>query len=424
MIKAINHCRICQHDEFDLVIDLGSQALTGIFPATNDPPVPEGPLELIKCRETSGGCGLVQLRHSYNPAEMYGDTYGYRSGLNQSMVRHLHRRVAEATRRVELAKGDFVLDIGSNDATTLRAYGDRGYRLIGIDPSAAKFRRHYPSWVEGIADFFTADLVRDRVGRQQARIITSIAMFYDLEDPTSFMRQIRDVLADDGIWVFEQSYLPLMIERDAYDTICHEHLSYYALKQIEWMVRRAGLKTLDVEINDINGGSFCVTAAREESRLQANQWLLDTLAAREEHLGYNGQLVYQRFRDRVFGHRDQLTTLVRNLNADGQLVCGYGASTKGNVLLQFCNFTPDDIPVIAEVNEDKFGRLTPGTCIPIASEAEVRSRQPNHLLVLPWHFRENIIERERDYLQGGGSLLFPLPKVESCGQNEAFRRAA
>jgi SAM-dependent methyltransferase len=355
---------------------------------------------------------------------MYGDTYGYRSGLNQSMVRHLHRRVTDATQRVELNAGDLILDIGSNDATTLRAYGDKGYRLIGIDPSATKFREHYPPWVESVADFFTADLIRDRVGRQTAKIITSIAMFYDLEDPTAFMRQIRDVLAEDGIWVFEQSYLPLMVERDAYDTICHEHLSYYALKQIDWMARRTGLKILDVEINDVNGGSFCVTAAREDSRQQSNQWLLDTLTAREERLGYGGGDAYQSFRKRIFNHRDQLVSLVRSLNADGHEVCGYGASTKGNVLLQFCGFTPADISVIAEVNADKFGKFTPGTGIPIASEAAVRARRPDCMMVLPWHFRENILEREQQFLQAGGRLLFPLPAAELVTENAAISRAA
>jgi len=424
MHRAITACRICGNEDFQEIVDLGSQALTGVFPRSADEHVPSGPLELIKCREASGGCGLVQLRHSYEPTEMYGENYGYRSGLNRSMVRHLHHRVAEVRRRVSLEAGDVVLDIGSNDSTTLRTYGDNGYRLVGIDPSAGKFRQYYPEWVECVPDFFSADTFRAHLGKGRAKIVTSIAMFYDLEDPTDFMRQVRDVLADDGVWVFEQSYLPLMVERDAYDTICHEHVSYYALRQIDWMARQAGLKILDVELNDINGGSFCVTVAHEGSRHASNDWLVEAIAEREERLGYGGNETFDRFRDRIFSHRDELTALVSSLNASGKRVYGYGASTKGNVLLQFCGFTEQDIPAIAEVNEDKFGCVTPGTRIPIASEAEVKASGPDYLVVLPWHFRENIVSREQAYLDEGGTLLFPLPAVEMVAREAIVRRAA
>ena len=424
MSHPISACRICGNATLEEVVSLGDQAFTGLFPRTATEPVPYGPLDLVKCSQEHGGCGLVQLRHSFDPAQMYGATYGYRSGLNASMVRHLHRRVADARRRVPLAAGDVVLDIGSNDCTTLRAYGDEGYRLIGIDPSADKFRRFYPAWIEPVADFFSAETYRSRMGNARAKIITSIAMFYDLEDPTDFMRQIRDVLADDGIWVFEQSYLPLMIERNAYDTICHEHVSYYALRQIEWMAERAGLKVVDVELNDVNGGSFCITAAKAESRIPVNQWLVDAVAEREERLGYAGRAVYERFRERVFAHRRELREFVADAQAAGRRVCGYGASTKGNVLLQFCGFTPADIALVAEVNEDKFGCVTPHTRIPIASEADVRRTAPDYLLVLPWHFRDNIVERERAWLEAGGQFVFPLPQLEVVGGKAATRRAA
>ncbi|NDC63366.1 MAG: class I SAM-dependent methyltransferase [Planctomycetia bacterium] len=413
MHKAIDKCRICGNREFSLVVDLGSQALTGVFPSSREQHVPSGPLELVKCREDVGGCGLVQLRHSYDPDQMYGANYGYRSGLNKSMVQHLQRRVKEASELVGLSAGDVVLDIGSNDSTTLQAYGERGYRLIGIDPSAGKFRRYYPDWVECVPDFFSAAAFRGRCGDARARIVTSISMFYDLEDPVDFMRQVHDVLAPDGIWVFEQSYLPLMVERDAYDTICHEHISYYALAQIEWMAAKAGFRILDVEMNDINGGSFCVTAARSDSRREGRGDHVARLAEKERRAGYGGAKVYDDFRRRIVAHRDGLRRTVAEINASGETVCGYGASTKGNVLLQYCEFTPRDIPCIAEVNADKFGCFTPQTLIPILSEQDVRGRRPDHLLVLPWHFRQNIVSREQDYLAQGGSLLFPLPTIES-----------
>lgn len=422
MYKAIHSCRICGHADFNSVVDLGSQALTGVFPRLEEQHVPVGPLELIKCCETNGGCGLVQLRHSYEPDQMYGENYGYRSGLNQSMVRHLQRRVEEAKAIAEPARGDVVLDIGSNDSTTLQAYGNAGFRLLGIDPSAEKFLHYYPDWVDCVVDFFSAEAFRSKCGDMKAKVVTSISMFYDLEDPTEFMRQVCDVLADDGIWVFEQSYLPLMIERDAYDTICHEHVSYYALRQIKWMTDRVGLKIIDVELNDINGGSFCVTVAKAGSKYQPRSGRVEGLLAAEMDKGYGGRTIYDAFRNRVVKHRDDLTKSVRGLRRGGKLVCGYGASTKGNVLLQYCNFTREDIPFIAEVNQDKFGCFTPGTKIPITSESFVKDMRPDVLLVLPWHFRDNICHREQEYLSAGGELLFPLPEIKY--QRQTPRRAA
>lgn len=422
--SAIDRCRICGSADLHDLLDLGMQAFTGLFPRRASDPVPYGPLQLVKCSEVTGGCGLVQLRHSFDGSLMYGEIYGYRSGLNASMVRHLAHRVAQARRHVDLAPGDVAVDIGSNDATTLRCYGDNGYRLIGIDPAAAKFRGFYPSWVEGVPAFFSADTFREVAGSARARIVTSIAMFYDLEDPTRFMRDVREILAPDGVWVFEQSYLPLMIERNAYDTICHEHVSYYALRQIDWMARRAGLKVLDVELNDINGGSFCVTVCRDDAPFTPDDRQVQTLLEQEERHGYGDTAVYERFRDNVHRHRDDLSSLIRRTNASGKTVYGYGASTKGNVVLQWCGLTAADIPVIAEVNDDKFGCVTPHTHVPIASERDVRARNPDFLLVLPWHFRDSIVTREQGYLDNGGTLLFPLPRIEAVSRGRTVREAA
>lgn len=422
--SPIDRCRVCGSTDLADLLDLGIQAFTGLFPRHASDPIPYGPLQLVKCAEPTGGCGLVQLRHSFDDRLMYGETYGYRSGLNTSMVRHLAHRVAHARRYVDLSPGDVVVDIGSNDSTTLRCYGDNGYRLIGIDPSVEKFRDFYPSWVEGIPDFFSAETFRKVAGPARARVVTSIAMFYDLQDPALFMREIREILAPDGIWVFEQSYLPLMIERNAYDTICHEHVNYYALRQIDWLARTTGLKVIDVELNDVNGGSFCVIAARDDASFPPADRLVKSLLAREQRHGYGRMPVYDRFRERVHRHRDELPSQIRRANASGMTVCGYGASTKGNVVLQWCGLTSADIPVIAEVNADKFGCVTPHTHIPIASEREVRGRNPDCLLVLPWHFRDSIVRRERAHLESGGTLLFPLPQIEAVGHARTMRTAA
>ncbi len=424
MYKTISRCRICGNTELDSILDLGVQALTGVFPRERSAPVPTGPLELIKCRTNEGGeaCGLVQLRQSFEAGEMYGMNYGYRSGLNQSMVRHLGDLAAKVKSIVHVVPGDLVLDIGSNDSTLLQAMDEPGIRLIGMDPTGVKFRQYYPPHIRLIPDFFSAERFRREAGQDNARIVTSIAMFYDLESPLDFMLQVREVLASDGVWLFEQSYLATMLARNSYDTVCHEHLEYYALKQILWMAARAGLKILDAELNDVNGGSFCVVASREEAPYPQNESAISTLLREERDSRLDGLSIYAAFRDRIFRNRDELRCFLRESRKNGERVLGYGASTKGNVLLQFGGITAEDLPFIAEVNADKFGSFTPGSLIPIISEAQARAMTPSAFLVLPWHFRDHIIQRENQFLAAGGKLIFPLPKLEVISEKSSDRR--
>lgn len=342
---------------------------------------------------------------------MYGEDYGYRSGLNRAMVDHLAAKVAQLKRTAGLCSGDIVLDIGSNDGTTLSFYTEAGVERIGIDPTARKFRQYYDPGVEVVEDFFTAAAIRARKGDRKAKIVTSIAMFYDLDDPLTFARDVHDVLADDGIWHLEQSYLPAMIAASAYDTICHEHVEYYALRQIEWLCERANLRVIDVARNFVNGGSFAVTVCKQSAPYAANTDALNAMRASETALGLDSEAPYRRFVDAIERHREALRDLLGDLRARSQRVLGYGASTKGNVVLQYCGLTTDDIAVIAEVNADKFGKFTPGTLISIVSEADARAMSPDYFVVLPWHFRDVIIEREAEFLRKGGKLVFPLPEI-------------
>jgi hypothetical protein len=393
------------------VLNLGVQKLTGVFPLSADEPITEGPLELVWCPDS----GLLQMRHSYDLGEMYGMNYGYRSGLNKSMVEHLTQKVQYLQRLTPLAAADTVLDIGSNDATTLKAYTVQGLNRIGVDPTGVKFRDFYTDGIELIPDFFTAAEFRRIFGGKKAKIITSISMFYDLEDPGQFVRDVAEVLAPDGIWHFEQSYMPSMLRTTSYDTICHEHIEYYSLGPIIQLLKNSGLKVVDVQMNAVNGGSFAVSAAHATSPLHVNDAVINWLLDQEERMGLNTPRPFRQFEERVFEHRISLHKLIRALNADGKKVFGYGASTKGNVLLQFCGFGPKDIPCIAEVNTDKFGKFTPGTSIPIVSEAEAKALRPDYFLVMPWHFRNNIIQREQEYLKSGGKMIFPLPEIEIVG---------
>lgn len=406
--NEIESCRISGSKNLITVLDLGLQSLTGVFPRKIDTPITEGPLQLVWCPDS----GLLQLRHSYDLAEMYGMNYGYRSGLNQSMVQHLQYKVNYLQRLRPLTSEDIVLDIGSNDATLLSAYNVNGLNRIGIDPTGKKFSEFYQNGIELVPDFFTAKAFQSKFQARKAKIVTSIAMFYDLEKPRDFVADIYEILDDDGVWHFEQSYMPTMLRMNSYDTVCHEHLEYYSLGVVKNLIEQCGLKLIDVQMNAVNGGSFAVTVAKKSSNLKSNDPVIDWLLGQEDRMGLHTPKPFRDFEERVFRHRDDLSRLIRALNADNKKVVGYGASTKGNVLLQFCNFTNQDIACVAEVNPDKFGAFTPGTNIPILSEAEVRAMKPDYMLVLPWDFRDSIIRREAEYLASGGKLIFPLPEIE------------
>jgi hypothetical protein len=408
MYREIKECRIGGGKDLVSVLNLGHQALTGIFPESSSVAVTVGPLELVWCPNS----GLLQLKHSYEPSEMYGENYGYRSGLNQSMIDHLTQKVRYLESISNVSGDDVVLDIGSNDCTTLKAYNSSGLQRIGIDPTGNKFKEFYPSDIKLVADFFNRSAYYQATNKR-AKVITSIAMFYDLESPIKFAQEVAQVLSQDGIWHFEQSYMPSMLRLNSYDTICHEHLEYYSLGSVQNILEKAGLKIVDVIMNNINGGSFAVTATHAASSAhKTNSTVINWLLEQENKMGLYTPKPYREFEERVFRHREDLSRLIKNLVADGKKVLGYGASTKGNVVLQFCGLTSKEIPAIADVNPEKFGRVTPGSHIPIISEQEAKNMKPDYFLVLPWHFKDNILRREHEYLKQGGRFIFPFPEIE------------
>lgn len=410
-MKEIKKCRISKNENLISVLTLGEQVLTGVFPTSTDQKITKGPLELVWCAESQ----LLQLKHSYDLTEMYGDNYGYRSGLNQSMVSHLTNKIHNLESKIKLNSGDCVIDIGSNDATSLKAYKTPSIKRIGVDPTSEKFRQFYTDDILLVTDFFPSPEVKKLVGSSKVKIITSIAMFYDLEDPILFAQNIHENLDKDGIWHFEQSYMPSMLRLNSYDTICHEHVEYYTLFNIKYILDRAGMKIVDVQMNGVNGGSFAVTAARKDSTIKANDILINWLFEQEMKMGFDTPKPFRDFEEKVYKHRESLKTLIGSLSADGKKILGYGASTKGNVVLQFCNFDKNTIHAVAEVNEEKFGCYTPGTHIPIISEKEAKAMKPDYYLVLPWHFKDGIIRREQEFLNSGGKLIFPFPEIEIIG---------
>lgn len=389
-------------------MSLGDLALTGVFPKSKHEKMINGPVDLVKCDERSG-CGLVQLKQSYSLDAMYGMNYGYRSGLNKSMVQHLHSKVNKILSLGILDAGDTVIDIGSNDSTTLSAYPKNMYQLIGIDPTGVKFSSYYSKDITLIPDFFSANTVKNALGNTKAKIITSFSMFYDLEDPTGFAREIEETLHDDGVWILEQSYLPAMLRTNSFDTICHEHLEFYSLQQINWICKETGLKVLDVDFNQINGGSFSIIVAKENSKRIINSEKIAKTLAAEKSLGLSGTEVFEQFKDRIESERQKLTEFLSTAKSEGKSVYALGASTKGNVLLQYFNINTALIKAIGEVNHDKVGAFTPGTYIPIISENEILISSPDYILILPWHFRDFFVGQNK---LKGMKLIFPLPTFE------------
>lgn len=409
-MKKILKCRVCSNKNLKVVLNLGNQYLTGVFPPRKNYKISKGPLKLVKCYnkqkiKKEKSCGLLQLSHDYDLKEMYGNNYGYRSGLNPAMITHLNKKIKNLLKKIKLKKGDLIIDIGSNDGTTLKAYPKKNFKLVGIDPTGQKFKNFYPAYIELIADFFSAKKFKKKFGNKKAKIITSFSMFYDLDEPMNFMKDISSILSDEGIWVFEQSYMPTMLDNNSYDTICHEHKEYYALEQIKWMTDRADLKIIDIEFNKVNGGSFSVAVAKISSHYKVSK-KINTVLKNEYNQRLNNLNVYYNFANRIKKHKLKMNAFLDKQKKNGRIVGALGASTKGNVILQYCKIKKDKIHFIGEVNKEKFGFFSPGTYIPIIPEKIAINNKPDYLIVLPWHFKDFFIKQKKFK---NTKLVFPLP---------------
>lgn len=421
--KEIKTCRICNSHELKTVIDLGDQFLASIFIKKDAPTVLNQPypLELVRCSKTDG-CGLLQLKHSISPDILYYD-YGYRSGINELMRENLSDIAKKAEIMADLHPGDTVLDIGCNDGTLLESYRGSELNKVGFDPAENVAKIAEKKGFHIINDFFSAKTFQRDYQGSKPKVITSIAMFYDLEKPMEFVNNIFEVLAEDGLWVIELSYLPFMLKKRSYDTICHEHLEYYTLRQIEWMLERKNLLVHKIEFNDINGGSFRLFIRKKASGDIQQQDLKKIVKVREDEkkYRYDTEEPYQEFTRAVSELRDRLKNTIEMLNEDGKKIFIYGASTKGNTILQYCGIDERMVIGAAERNSDKWGRKTLGTNIPIISEEQARSENPDYFLVLPWHFIDVFIKRERAFIKNGGKFILPLPDVKIIGEEDIVK---
>lgn len=395
------------------VLDLGNIAMTGIFPAMEESQPQNGPLNLVRCySEERASCGLIQLQQQYDPLLMYGTHYSYRSGITSTMRAHLRSNVDYVRSKIDINPGDAVLDIGSNDATLLKSYERTDISLFGIDPSAKQFESLYPRNSSLITDFFPSAELNTLAPKNGFKVITSIAMFYDLHDPVAFMKSIAGLLSSDGLWYTEQSYVGALLDDLCYDSVCHEHFCYYGLRQMVWMADQAGLKVIDVNFNDVNGGSFAVAFQLKSANTLPVSTRVQHVLDREMQMEREWTIKANSIQTRVDQHIETVKRFFTEAQNQAKSIYGYGASTKGNVILQAAGITQAMMPAIAERDSRKFNRKTPGTSIPIVSEQIVRELNPDYLFVLPWHFKREILNREQDFLANGGQIVFPLPRFE------------
>jgi SAM-dependent methyltransferase len=414
-IKTRTTCRVCGSSALSRVIDLGEQYLQGSFikPGKEMPSTRKIPCVLVRCNPEAdeNACGLLQMEHSVPPEILYA-SYWYRSGTNNTMRDHLKNVVVSATAIVR-KKDAIVLDVGCNDGTLL-AYYPKGGMKYGIDPSdiAQEIKDDQAIVVQ---DIFPSKKLVEVLEGKSLDIITAVAMFYDLENPVEFVQGIKQLLSSKGVWLFEMSYMPTMLKLDSFDTICHEHLEYYSLAVIEIILRKAGMKLFKVTFNDINGGSIRCFATHDSNISYDNPddiRFLNEVRQSEFDMELDTDKPYKAFWERIKRLKQELHDLLRRLKAEGMRIHIYGASTKGNTILQWCDIDNTMIECAAERNPDKYGARTLGTNIPIISEADSRAMNPDYYLVLPWHFKKEFVEREKESIDKGIGFIFPLPKIE------------
>jgi hypothetical protein len=405
-------CRICNSTNLVDVVDLGNQYLASRFPKDNErQDVPFCPVVLSMCKD----CTLVQLKHTVDQPSMYEHQYGYRSGISNTMKSHLKSFNDEIQSFCKVPI-THVLDIGSNDSTFLRYYPEN-VKKVGCDPTGKQFESYYSDDITLVPTYFTASTIAPVVPKEKFSVVTSISMFYDLPDPVQFAKDIYEVLNPEGLWVFEQSYALQMIEQNSFDTICHEHLEYYNLKNIQDICSRASMKIVNLSFNSCNGGSMRVFAAKESSSYEtfAN---LPAYIEKEKHL-YSPEC-YQAWMEACEVEMEKLRKFVKASKESNEAIYVYGASTKGNTLLQYVNLDNTFLPYAVERNPSKVGKFTPGSNIEIISEETMRKSPPPYLLVLPWHFKDEIVERETEFLENGGTLIFPLPSFTLVSKKKSL----
>ena len=393
--KYYDYCRLCGVNGLEYVFDIGNQYVNNFVLKENIGKGVQAPIEVCHCKN----CDLTQLRHTAPQELLYSGFYWYRSGVTQTMRNGLEEIVSEIYSQLEINKGDIFLDIGANDGTLL-SYCSKNEIKVGCEP-ASNLQDELASIADiSINDFWSSEAFYKAVGKNKScKVITAIGMFYDLDEPLKFVKDISTVLADDGIFVAQLMTLAPMIRKNDLGNLCHEHIEFYSYKSLVYMFESCGLEIYKIEENDINGGSYRIWSRK-----------LDKGSIHYEEKATVEDLV--EFKHRIDKIKESVVKFIKDEKDKGKTTHIYGASTKGNVILQYFGIGPELCPFAAERSTEKFGRYTVGTWIPIVSEEESKAMKPDYYLVLPWAFFDEMYERENEWVASGGKFIVPFPEMK------------
>lgn len=402
------------------LLSLGSLYVSDFINEKEEPRSGKHELKLVLDEEIQA----PRLETPPNVNEMYGK-YWYRSGVNQTMKNELNEIVNSILKIKDLKENDIWVDIASNDGTLL-SFLPKNLIRIGIDPADDTYKKEAEKHSNLIIqDFFSSDKYKkSKFGNTKAKVITCIAMFYDIEKPKEFLKQVAEIIDDDGIFVLQLSYTPLMIEQLAFDNICHEHIWYYSLFNIKKLLEESGFQVFNCELNDVNGGSFRVYSTLNKLKISdiltqqyidVSNYRINSILEYEKKLNLNDEQTWINFFNKIEELKENTISFIKKEKANGKKIWAYGASTKGNTLLQYFNLDNTLIDGIADRSHYKWGLRTVGTNIPIYSESEMRKASPDYLLILPWHFINEFIKRENDFIKNNGIFIVPCPKFKLIG---------
>jgi len=401
----IKFCRNCLSKKIKNIFSLGNIYYTGKFLEKNKNPR-KGPINVVICEH----CELVQLANNFDIKYLYGPDYGYQTGINATMTKHVERIVNLLSKNTQIKKNDLALDIASNDGTLLNFY-NKEIITFGIDPLVKKFTKNYKDINHKISDFFSARAIKSKIKNKKFKIITALSVFYDLLDPNKFLHDVNDILDSDGVFLLEFADLSSIVKFNMFDTFCHEHLEYYSLKVVTQMCFKNDLRIFDIKTNNINGGSVQIFICKKEAKYKNNYTSVQRFLTLEANLKLNKKETYIKFFKKINKIKKKVLYLIKKAKSKNKSVHCYGASTKGNVLLQYFKLNNKLIDCVAERNPKKYGLYTPGSKIKIISEIDSRKLSPDYYLVLPWHFKKEILRRERKTIRNGSKFIFPLPKL-------------
>ena len=401
-------CRVCHSDQLTPLYSLGNQYVNNFINPEDLATCIKAPLEMILCEH----CTLLQLKHTAPQELLYAGFYWYKSGVTDTMKRALREISEKAETWFGLEAGDVVLDIGSNDGTLLRTYEVPGLITVGVEPASNLIEEGRVGLTHCIHDFWNYESYHKEVGTQ-AKVITALGMFYDMEDPNQFISDAAKALTEDGVFIAQLMCLKNMMDTNDVGNICHEHLEFYSFHSLEYLFEHNGLEVFDVEINNVNGASYRLFARKKGADVTPAEGADERIArVRQDEEGLDDKKVHLEFFERLETNKRKCVAFIKREVAKGKKVWVYGASTKGNVILQYYGLDHTLIEAAAERSPAKWGKYTVGSMIPCVSEEEARKAQPDYFLVLPYAFFDEFYEREHEWREKGGKFIVPLPEFK------------